>query len=372
MQDSTRQRVLVFPSYGPDDGASRLRGWTIATALRDCGWRATAVPPQLTLSQRLRLIRRERPSVLLLQQARHPLNRPALYCELDVPAVFDLDDADWLDVNREGMIVECCRDAAAVIAGSRFVGEFCRRHNSQTTVVWTGAPMPMPGTRSSMPFPPPQNRSPIVTWAQADPLNCPHEAAFVADVMLELARRGARFTLRLYGRRAENAAGLESYLAPLRKAGIAAEAYPFADYRRFTDSLREVAVGLQPVSPQSAYSQGKSFGKVLAYVASGVAVVAANALDHPLFFRDGENGLLMPHDVNKWARAIEQLLYDPQMRRRLAQRAYADAGSKLSTAAAAGAVDPVLRTVVRRAQRRGVAAAEMNRASGQGQCCAVT
>src|SRR6266567_276231 len=71
LQDSTRPRVLVLPSYGPDDGASRLRAWWVADELRECGWRSTAVPPHLTLAQRLRLIHREQPAVLLMQQARH-------------------------------------------------------------------------------------------------------------------------------------------------------------------------------------------------------------------------------------------------------------------------------------------------------------
>src|SRR5438552_4074292 len=117
LQDSTRPRVLVFPSYGIDDGASRLRSWALATALRECGWRATGVPHQLTLEQRLRLIRHERPGILLLQQARNPLNRPALYRDTGIPVVFDLDDADWLDEKCAPSLAQCCRDASAVIAG---------------------------------------------------------------------------------------------------------------------------------------------------------------------------------------------------------------------------------------------------------------
>jgi glycosyltransferase involved in cell wall biosynthesis len=204
-------------------------------------------------------------------------------------------------------------------------------------------------------------------------MNCPAEAAFVKDVLLRLASRGVRFSFRLYGRRSGNASSIEQYLAPLEAAGIACDAFDWMSYSSFTDSLCDVAVGLQPTAAQNPYSQGKSFGKVLAYVAAGVAVVAADALDHPLFFRHEDNGMLAADDAGQWAVAIERLLHDPHLRRRLAQRAYADAASKLSAAAAAGSVDVVLRSAVRQGGRRDVSRAVWLRSScQQTDCCAAT
>jgi hypothetical protein len=56
-----------------------LRIYTIAAALRPLGWRTAVLPPGLDLAQRQRLIRLIVPDVLVMQGARHPLNRPALY-----------------------------------------------------------------------------------------------------------------------------------------------------------------------------------------------------------------------------------------------------------------------------------------------------
>lgn len=54
-------------------------------------------------------------------------------------------------------------------------------------------------------------------------------------------------------------------------------------YRKFNSSLGRSAVGLQPVCLSNPFSRGKPSGKVLAYLASDVAIVASNAVDHPQF-----------------------------------------------------------------------------------------
>lgn len=320
-----------------------MRGYEIAAALRSLGWRATVVPPQLSLCQRERIIRRERPDLLLLQQARHPLNRPDLY---SIPCVFDIDDADWCDPARADAIVACCRQSAAVIAGSRAVAEWCGGRNANTTVIWTGTPMPpRPG------YPPQSERGPVVAWAHSSPLGYPHEAALVRDVLVRLAQQ-TKFDYWVYGVAPHQRQAMEPHLAPIRSAGVTVRSFPFMPYGSFLRTLQEVAVGLQPVCSENPYSQGKSFGKVLAYVASGVPVVASDAVDHPLFFRDGVNGFLAGDGkdesahIESWVTAVRQLLEDPARRQRIADAAYTDGVAQLSTESAALRVDGVLRSVL--------------------------
>jgi hypothetical protein len=70
-------------------------------------------------------------------------------------------------------------------------------------------------------------------------------------------------------------------------------------------SLGSFAVGLHPVCTNHAFSLGKSFGKLLAYLAADVAIVTSNAVDHPLFFTDGVNGTLVGDDLEAWALGCE-------------------------------------------------------------------
>src|SRR5579863_10348636 len=107
------RRVVVFPGDALTGSASDLRATAIARELRRRDWRATVVPPQLELEQRLRIVRAERPDVILLHQSRHPLNRPRYYP--NIPCVFDADDADILDPRCRQDVIECCTGSVAVI-----------------------------------------------------------------------------------------------------------------------------------------------------------------------------------------------------------------------------------------------------------------
>src|SRR5258708_7644313 len=85
--DALGRRVVVFPGEATAGCACDFCGTTIRGASRRRGWRATVVPSQLELEQRLRILRAERPDVILLHQSRHPLNRPRYYPNF--PCVYD-------------------------------------------------------------------------------------------------------------------------------------------------------------------------------------------------------------------------------------------------------------------------------------------
>ena len=85
----------------------------------------------------------------------------------------------------------------------------------------------------------------------------------------------------------------------------------------FSAKLQEVAIGLQVLSADNPYSQGKSFGKILNYLAGGVVVLASEGADHSLFFESWRNGVLVQSPV-EWAQAISRLLKTPEERERIA------------------------------------------------------
>ena len=84
--------------------------------------------------------------------------------------------------------------------------------------------------------------------------------------------------------------------------------------------------------------------KLLNAMASGHAVVACESAAHPL--RHGENGLVVPdNDARAFASALLRCMTDPALRTRLGARAREDIETMHSRAAAAKALDAVLRSV---------------------------
>ncbi len=330
-----RPTLVIFPSNQPWDPASRLRAWELAPQLRALGWRVVVVPEALNLTQRRRVLRAEEPDVILLQQTRHPLNRPHLYQPF--PCVLDADDADYLDPTIQAEIARSAEDSAAVVGGSRFIAECLGRHNKNSHVVWTSTPAP-PAALGE----PPSTRAPIVAWAHSDPLSYPAEAAFVGRVMLEVAKRTSCEFL-LFG---TGEARARDWFAPLRDAGVRCSSRETMPYDAYLSVVSTAAVGLQPVCVENLFSRGKSFGKLLAYFVSQVPAIATDAVDHPLFFENGTNGFVLQNDAFLWADAIVRLLDEPQLRDRLADAAWLSFKEKLSTDVFAASMDRILRSVV--------------------------
>jgi hypothetical protein len=298
----------------------------VARELRTMGWRAIVIPPQLDLEARRRIMWNEKARAIFLQKSWHPLNRPRLYA--GIPCVFDADDASF---NESDLVAECCGESREVIAGSQFLANWFRTYNPQVTTIWTGTYIKR--SRRMMPN---SSRRPIVTWAQSDPRGFPEEAEFVREVLLELAKK-VKFCFHLYGLRDRSAA--EEYVSPLRAAGVETELIPFLRYKKFIRSLETAAVGFQPIC--STFSRAKNFGKLLAYIVAGVAVIASSEGEHTLFFRDRENGMLAA-GVSDWVESCRVLLAQAEKRGELAERAYLDLTAKLTTRKSAELVKSVL------------------------------
>ena len=326
-------RIAFFPS-STREGASLLRAWNMAEALRPLGWQTLVVPMQLEAGQRRRLMRLFAPDVILFQQCRHPLNDADH--AMGLPWVLDCDDADFLDPAMTPRLEATAKGALGVVCGSRFIRDWAVGLNAQAEVIWTGTPV--------SPAPPPDQRSrgPVVAWAQASPMGYPMELAFVQALTARLWARGLRFRLRLYGVAPAEEAALRAGFAP----GAELELLPLMGYGAFLASLRDVAVGLSPIIAASPFSQGKSFGKILGYLDAGVPVIASDEADHALFFT-AESGVIS-NDPAVWEAAVARLLGDGAARAAMAGAARADMVRRLSVAAAAGRLDGVLHGVLGR------------------------
>lgn len=332
------RRVLFLPCGSRRLGSSNLRAFALAEALRPLGWRAIVVPHRLSLGQRRRVLRSERPDILVIQKGRHPLNWADEYAGA-FARVFDLDDADYVRTEWAEQCAFNCRHAHLVTAGSENVAQFCLEFNQRVEVVWTGHPLP--ATRAATP---PSRRAPIVAWAQSGSMDYPEEAGIVTEALLKLAT-SHRFTFRLYGVAPGRCADAAVFLDPLRRAGVACEVVRHLDSKRFLASLSQVAVGLHVLSARNPFASGKSFGKVLSYASADVPVVASDLYEDPRFFRHGENGLLAG-DANDLARHTAALLDTPSLRDQLAQVNYQRFSVEQSIGAIAVQVDRLYRDLL--------------------------
>ena len=320
--------VLFLPSMGRQM-SSLHRGYAIADALNARGWCAVVLPHQLELVQRQRVLRWLNPDISVLLKSRNPMNSHRLLAGRRY--VYDIDDADF---HADDMVERMERDVSAsvgVIAGSRYVEQWCAQFQPNTRLVWTGT-NPHPG-----PFPAQAERGPLVAWAQSQPERYGDEFDMVVEIMERAAARRPGIRLRLYGDGPAQDGGRS---ARLERAGVTVEWLPFLGYDAFIASLGDAAVGLSPICTQSPFSRGKSFGKILAYLDARVPVITSDAADNALFFTP-ETGVVS-NDADVWVESIIRLLDSASVREDMAARAYAEYRERLSVDAAVDRVEAFL------------------------------
>lgn len=328
----TKPKAMFFPS-SIREGASHLRAYNISEALQELGWSTVVVPKQLELEQRARLIKRYEPDLLFFQQCRHEFN-DSLYC-FGKPYVLDIDDADFFDPALTDKIARTASAAKGVIAGSRFIADWCGKYNQNTSIVWTGTPV------TDAERPEHASRPAVIAWAQRAPLRYLEELNFVRAFHDKLKATGAVFTLRLYG---ANTPEEHEKIRGMFGPDVDLELFPLMEYDDFIKSLYGVSIGLSPIMYQSEFSRGKSFGKILAYLDAKVPVIVSDEADHSLFFTP-ESGVVS-NDIDVWVRRAVDLLGDADQRDAMAGRAFHDFATQLTTEAAASKVDGFLRDIV--------------------------
>jgi hypothetical protein len=329
-------KVMILPCASRAVGSSLLRAYNIGDYLGSQGWSTVICDESLRLSQRKRLARLFKPDVILIQMARHRDNVPQPFAP--IPAVFDIDDADFQDERQLPRILANMAGCKRVIAGSRYIANWCRQHNPAVDVIWTGTDVRPASIRSQ------RHRAPIVGWAAGDPVGYPSEADFVMEIMGLVSARRAGTVFRLYADDGSDA--YKTLVARFRAAGIAIETRPSMGYDAFLESLEELAVGLNPLVAMDGFSAGKSFGKVLAYLDAGVPTINTPNVDHPLFFDHGRNGFLAGKDAAAWADLVLAMIDDAPKREQIAQAARQDLVERLSLPAAGRRVDATLRSAI--------------------------
>jgi glycosyltransferase involved in cell wall biosynthesis len=113
---------------------------------------------------------------------------------------------------------------------------------------------------------------------------------------------------------------------------------------REVEDLQAIDIGVYPL-PIDDWVTGKSGLKAIQYMAFGLPCVATEVGTTPMIIRDGENGILV-RTPEEWVAALERLIDDPALRRRLGEQARRDAVAKYSIRAVARDYRAVLASVM--------------------------
>ena len=260
-----------------------------------------------------------------------PLVEWAVSRLLGRPLLFDVDDAVWIPyasptygralsrlLKAPGKARFTLAAARQVICGNSYLAEYARRWNPRVAVVPT-----VVDTSVFRPAPV-RNPAPVLGWIGT------HSSVQYLQAVLPALRRLAarrRFVLRVVGA-APDAPGVPLEVVPWSLEGEVA-------------AFQSLDVGLYPLM-EDPWSLGKSGFKAVQYMACGVPPVASPVGVVTEIVTDGENGFLAA-DEDRWVDRLERLLDDERLRRRLGERARADAVERWSLAAHASRFVEVVR-----------------------------
>ncbi len=334
---SRRPRLVAFPCDSWKACSGLLWGQGALKEMESLGWDVVLAPPQLELSQRKRLCKLLKPDAIFFLKARTWKNRPHHYP--NIPLVFLMDDADFLDPKEHDHVVECTQAAALVIAGNEYVKSWCAQHNDHVEKIWVPH---VP--RATTPKIPNAQRPNIIMWAPNNPVGYTTESDFITNAICTLQSHRTDFEFWMTG--CKNKEWANTFARPLLEAGVKLKQFGYFDqYTDYLDTIAQTPIGIHPVRLENDYAHGKSFGKILSYIATNTAVVTDTVPDHSDFFDHRTNGMLAD-TVDEYAQSISYLLDHPQERQAMVDRAYADFLEQLATPVAAKKLDSAIRKAI--------------------------
>jgi glycosyltransferase involved in cell wall biosynthesis len=239
------------------------------------------------------------------------------------PIVYDFDDAFFHSYDQSpnpavrlmlgNKHASLLRRAAACTCGNAYLRDYAARYCPKSvvvpTVVNTNAYLPAKATRSP----------PTIGW-----IGSPSTWRGVQPILPQLkdvvAGTGARFLVVGAGRAAE------------------ADIFPGMELRDWSEAteiadVQEMDIGIMPLLDQP-FERGKSGYKLIQYMACGLPVVASPVGVNAQIVKDGVNGFLASTGP-QWSKALERLLGDPDLRRRMGEHGRASAVADYSLASQA-------------------------------------
>jgi len=218
------------------------------------------------------------------------------------------------------------RSADHVITSSPFLNDACLKINEKKACTYISSSVDtdrfVPANRYS-------NDS-VVTVGWTGTFSTRAYLDLLRSVFRELAKR-RQFRLRVIGN------------FDYELEGVDLEVIRWTLEREVAD-LQGIDIGVYPLALEE-WATGKSGLKAIQYMAFGIPCVATDIGTAPMIIRDGENGLLVRTE-QEWVAALERLIDDPELRRRLGEQARKDAVERYSTRAVAADYRRVLDSVM--------------------------
>jgi glycosyltransferase involved in cell wall biosynthesis len=251
---------------------------------------------------------------------------------LNLPLIFDFDDAIWLSVHEKSAYprlsrwmrqpdkaLHLMRRATTVIAGSHALGAKARELNQSVVVLPTSVPaaswQPLPGK----PLGALASDVPLVGWIGT------HSTAPQLEVALRalerIAATGLKFRLKVFGA-----------MRSLPQTTLAVDSEPWR-LEREVEQFHELDIGLGPML-DDAWSAGKCGFKQIQYMATGIPMVSSPVGGAKEFLKDQQTALFAS-TVEEWEAQLTRLLRDAELRSRLATTALAQFSAELSIEAQA-------------------------------------
>lgn len=220
-------------------------------------------------------------------------------------------------------LVEC---ADHVITSSPFLNDMCVELNKRRACTYISSSV---DTDRFLPATPYSNARPVtIGWTGS--FSTMPMLNLLRDTFQKLAQR-VSFKLKVIGN--------FDYDLP----GVDLEVVRWSAEREVQD-LQAFDIGVYPL-PIDDYVLGKSGLKAIQYMAFGLPIVATEVGTTPMLINSGSNGLLVRTE-DEWLAALEMLIKDPDLRRRLGEAARRSALENYSTRAVAGHYRRVLEDVM--------------------------
>jgi glycosyltransferase involved in cell wall biosynthesis len=214
------------------------------------------------------------------------------------------------------------RTADHVITSSPFLNDFCLTLNTGRQCTYISSSVDTdrfrPASRST--------NDATVTVGWTGTFSSKVFLDLLRDVLRELARR-VPYKLKIIGNFDYELDGVDLEVVRWTK-------------EREVEDLQSFDIGIYPLATDD-WVLGKSGLKAIQYMAFGLPAVATDVGTTPLLITHGVNGLLVRSDA-EWLEALERLIRDPALRRRLGAAARENAVERYSTRAIAGLYRRVL------------------------------
>ncbi len=237
---------------------------------------------------------------------------PAIYerllALLDVPLLFDFDDAIWAEgpgngpnglftkLHFWGKTATICRLASGVLVGNAYLADYAKRHNdaSRVFVVPTSIELERYPVQPELK----DDRTFVIVWSGSTS-TLPHFEH--ARAALEQLARRRRLVVKVICNRAPDRpiAGAENVFVPWSENGEA-------------ENIGASHVGIMPL-PDDVFTRGKCGLKALQYMATGRPVVIAPVGMNKDLVEHGANGYLAG-TTEGMVEALEQLARSPELR----------------------------------------------------------